>query len=153
LLCSCTLLLDFDGELVADAGPPPVDAPPPGPIDAGRPADQVFEPNNDFAAATAIELNVRYDHIAVAPVGDKDFYAFTLAEERDLVIDCRFRTDDGDLDMNLYDAKMVEIAASESFDDDEQIVRTLPAGAYFLEIHGYMDSEANYDYRLVINAP
>ena len=94
---------------------------------------------------------------ALAPLGDHDFYRFTLEAPRDVVIDCRFRTADGDLDMALYDAAMTLVDASESIDDDEQIVRTgaeqLPAGDYFVEVYGFMDVRTNWDYRLVINAP
>ncbi len=152
----CSFILDFDGEItdgapgpdaeLADADPLAPDAPP-SPI-------TLYEPNDTQAEATPIDVGVTYGPIALRPLGEHDFYSFTIAEAHDVTIDCTFVTAGGDLDIRLYDATMVKIGESTGFMDNEKIVKPqLGAGTYAVEVYGFNNERTNDDYRLLVTAP
>jgi hypothetical protein len=121
----CSFLLDFDGT-ITDAAPAPPDASP-------------YEPNDTFAAATAIECGKSYGPVAIDPAGDRDLYTFTLAAPRGVAVDLLFAHADGDLDVVLWTGAGLQIAASADADDNERIVHAEPlvAGDYVVEVHGH----------------
>jgi hypothetical protein len=163
ILCSgCSLVLDFSGDLV-DASPQ-IDG---GVFDAGADADpsqpdagptprELYEPNESFAEAQLIEPGT-FGPIAVYPVGDHDFYRFTLTADHDVLIQVLFSNADGDLDLKLYDASMALIPpTSEGTDDDEEIQHTtgmngrIGPGDFYIEVYGYNNSYFNESYTLVL---
>jgi Bacterial pre-peptidase C-terminal domain len=148
LVAGCSFLLDFDAPLdAADAGSPD-----------GLPDGADFaEPNDTFATAYVIGSGTK-SGLSIAPRGDEDFYRFTLATPRDLVVILRFTQATGDLDLELYDSAQQRIGASTGNDDDEEIARTealanqLAAGDYYIRVFGF-DGQYTNDYSLEIQVP
>src|SRR5687768_5847828 len=87
LLSGCSLILDFDQPLT-DGGPAPPDGGPDGAPSQDSGAD-MFEPNNDYVTATVITPGT-YGPLTIYPLGDLDYFRFTLTEVRDVTIDCNF---------------------------------------------------------------
>jgi hypothetical protein len=156
-LAGCSLILDFSGE-IADGGPGPdavmIDADPLAP-DAPIDPKVIYEPNNTQAEAYTLAPGA-YGPIAIDPMGDHDFFKFTLDAPHDVTVDCLFTTANGDLDMRLYDATMTKIGESAGFMDNEHIVKTmalgnqLGMGDYFIEVYGFNDMRVNDAYMLVL---
>lgn len=157
-LSGCSLVLDFD-EAVKDAAPtadaPPPDADPFAP-DAGPDPKLVFEPNNDFGTATPITPGT-YDPIAIFPLGDHDFYKFTLDAAHDVDVKILFLETDGDLDLKLYDGTMAIVQpTSQGFMSNEEIIHTaamngqIGPGDYYIEVYGYNNTYTNDHYSLVL---
>jgi hypothetical protein len=150
LTSSCSLILDFDTPLT-DGGPSPFDSGPDAVpvVDAGA---DMFEPNDDTASATVITPGT-YEPLSIFPRGDVDYFHFTLTEMHDVMIDCNFTWQDGDLDMLLFNSAFMQIDQATHFDQDEHIYRTgasaLPAGDYYIEVLGFENNFTN-TYTLVL---
>jgi hypothetical protein len=147
-LGGCSLLLDFDDPVI------PRDASVP---DASPDGADFAEPNDTFDTAFVVGSGSKTG-LAILPRGDQDYFRFTLATPRDLILTVRFTQAAGDLDLALYDAARQEVASSTGNDDDEQIVRTqamgnqLPAGDYFILVYGF-DGQYTNQYQLDIEVP
>lgn len=147
-LTGCSLLLDFSEPVEGtDAAIP----------DASVDGADFAEPNDGFASAFVVGSGVKMP-LSILPRGDLDYYRFTLATPRDLIITLRFVQSMGDLDLRLFDATQAEVASSTGNDDDEQIVRTqalgnvLAPGDYFILVYGF-DGQYTNDYSLEIDVP
>ena len=158
LLGGCSAILDFSGDL-ADGGPEPdgpaADADPLAP-DAGPDPHAAFEPNDSMATAPTIEPGM-YGPISVFPMGDHDFYKFTLAAPSDVVIQILFEQTEGDLDLKLYDGAMAPVLPSSTGTvSNEQITHTVAEngqigpGDYYIEAYGYNNVYINERYTLVL---
>jgi hypothetical protein len=157
-LSACSLLLGFDGELI-DAAPvpdsPQADADPLAP-DAPPDPTLLFEPNNTSGEATPITPGT-YGPIAIKPMGDHDFFAFSVADTpRDVTIDVLFITADGDLDVELLAESGMQLNESAGFSDNEHILRTtamggqLDVGNYYIDVFGFNNQQQNDSYMLVL---
>lgn len=162
MVSGCTMLLDFDGALQDGAPPadvtlPVPDADPIAPDAPPAPAER-FEPNDRFSDATRIEPG-SYGPLAIFPVGDHDYFTFTLDFPRDLVVRVLFAQIAGDLDLKLYDATLAQIASAEGFVSNEELARRaatgnqLAAGMYFVEVYGFNNANANASYILELELP
>jgi hypothetical protein len=159
-LCGCSLILDFDGDLVDGAPEPMVDADPLAPDAPPDPAT-VLEPNNTMPEAATITAGT-YGPMAVSPVGDHDFFRFTLTEAHQVTVEAQFTQSMGDLDMRLYDGTGTKIGESAGFVDNETIECTaasalkcmnrmmLDAGDYYVEVYGFNNMQTNPSYLLVL---
>jgi len=165
-LSGCSLVLDFDGDLV-DAAPEPdgpvIDA---GPLLPDAPPDPatVLEPNNTMGEAALITPGT-YGPMAIKPAGDHDFFKFTLDADHDVTVEIQFSQSNGDLDLRLYDGTGVKIGESAGVSDNETINCTaamkcgpnsmmnlgpLPAGDYVIEAYGFNNMQTNDSYLLVL---
>ncbi len=96
----------------------------------------LYEPDNGAADATALAFGVTEAH-ALCPIGDDDWWTFTLLAARSVAIETAGPA--GDTRMGLYDRNLVQLA----FDDDSgpgyfsRIERSLPAGTYFVRVSEY----------------
>lgn len=144
LLPGCSLILDFSDP------PAPPDA---FTIDAlGGAACTFDEPNETAAAAVAIDPVMGQD-AAICEVGDRDFYAITVADNQTMTFEVVFAQQgtQGDLDEKLLDMGGTTIARSLSTDANEKIVcpgtspscPQLAAGTYIVEVFGFADSTVN----------
>jgi hypothetical protein len=158
LSSGCSFILDFDGDLT-DAGPAPDSAlPDVDPLAPDAPPDpaMIYEPNDSQQTAKAIVAGTTYGPIAIQPIGDHDFFSFTLDAPHDVTIDCTFVTSEGDLDLRLWDATMTKIGESAGFMDNEHIIKTtamggqLGAGTYVVEVYGFNNQRTNDHYALLV---
>jgi len=162
----CTLLLDFDKPLEPgtsnDAGTDASAADGSGPtIDASQSPDAAaaancaaFEPNDDLAAASAITPMAIA--AAICPNADTDFYSFALLASTDLTITLDFDNTASDLNLRLYDANGIVVAASLGSEASEVIARTgaqgntLPGGTYRIEVLS-ATQDVTLDYSLTLS--
>jgi hypothetical protein len=133
----CSLILDFDSKLPADAA-----------IDAVyTPAEcEYLEPNDSIAGAKDVTASdTGPAAICAANVGDPedhDFYRFTAAGTTATVAIAFMNRTGGDLDLKLYSGDGTMIAQSRGFTDGESITcpgtspacPMLTAGPYILEV-------------------
>ena len=120
----------------------------------------LLEPNNTFLTAT--ELGVVRGHgtvenaeLSIHETGDEDWFAFELAAAagRGHYVAIEFDHEEGDLDLELYDAGGELVAWSAGVDDVEEIGgEGLLAGEYVLRVFGY-DGDTNPEYTVHYNAP
>jgi hypothetical protein len=142
----CSLILDFS-EAGADAGPPDAAPTPDGP------GCDTFEPNDTLATATPLTPGNYV--LGICDNGDHDYFQIALDGNQDLTVRIDFDNANGDLEMRLYDSLGGRIDQSQSFNDFEQIIRSvaeadrLAAGTYFVEIYGFNDTATN-DYELTL---
>ena len=95
--------------------------------------DDRFEPDNTSADATAITATL-YEDFAVC-LGDPDHFSFDARAGDEVTVWIDFPHAEGDVDLHLFDADGVELAAATSADDDELLVATIPAdGAYVARV-------------------
>jgi len=76
-----------------------------------------------------------------------------VTEGQQITVDVLFThgADDEDIDVILYDPDRVELAVSESGDDDENIDETAGStGTYLLFVYGWRGSENTYDLDLTV---
>ena len=147
---SCSLILSFDEGSMEEQG----DAS----VDGGMNAElcEKFEPNN--AVSDAIEMEFGSHAAAICPGADRDFYSFQLTEGAALQISVAFKngqSNQGDLDINLYDgsgsivAMKSSVADVESFEFSDEKENRLPGGKYILEIFGFNAMVTN-DYTMTL---
>jgi hypothetical protein len=141
--------------VMADSTPAMVDAQITS-LDGGADPRAVFEPNNDFGTAEQITPGV-YGPIAIYPIGDHDFYKFTLDAPHDVTVQILFLEADGDLDLKLYDGTQTIVQpTSQGFTSNEQIVHTttmngqIGPGKFYIEVYGYNNMYTNDHYQLVL---
>jgi hypothetical protein len=160
LLGGCSVLLDFDKPIGDGGAPPTIDAPmidaDPNAPDAPPDPKLLDEPNNDFASATPITPGT-YGPLAIDPLGDHDFYKFTLTAASDVDVKIIFLETDGDLDLKLYDGTMtLTQPTSQGFMSNEEIIHNatmngqLAAGDYYIEVYGYNNMYVNDNYVLML---
>jgi subtilisin family serine protease/subtilisin-like proprotein convertase family protein len=118
------------------------------------PAGDRFEPNDSFAQATDVGvLGSRIEtSLSIHFPNNDDYYRFTAGATAALDAQVFFQHDDGDIDIELYDATQVWLDSSESTDDMEQISFNLIAGrTYYLRVYGYSgDTNPNYELRATL---
>jgi len=143
----CSLILDFS-EKQSDAGPPDALVPP----DGGGCGN--LEPNESLAQAMPITPG-SYE-LGICTPGDNDYFEITLGDAQDLLVRIDFvNAAMKDLEMRLYDSLGAVIDRSETFNDFEQIERSLAmsnqlaAGTYFVQVFGFNNSNTN-DYTLTL---
>ncbi len=139
---ACSLILPFDDE----NGPIVLDAAPDSSL-----TEQIcskYEDNDSLNEAHPIEAGSFT--AALCPAGDRDHYAFDVAENQDLTIQVTFEngnTPAGDLDLILFSQSGQEIAQQRSTEDEEKMVfsdeNALPPETYILEIHGFNEQSTN----------
>jgi hypothetical protein len=142
----CSFMLDFD-ESLFDAGP---DARPVPDARAPRPDAAVdsYEPNETLG--TAKTLTPGTYELSITPVGDNDYFGFSLSTMHNVTIDCLFLERDGDLDLRLYDNAGTLLQTSAGWVDNEQIVRTaVAAGTYYIQVYAF-DNRFENVYTLVL---
>lgn len=154
-LSGCSLILDFSE--TSDAGPSDAAVADAADMDAGDPCT-LFEPNNDISSPTIL-IPGAYGPAGICPGNDRDYYRFVLAGNEDVTIDILFdnMSGQGDLELRLYDGVGAQVDQSQTFDDNEQIRRTLllgnqlPADSYTFEVYGVLPStQNNYTIQLAI---
>ena len=145
----CSLILDFDSALPADAA-----------IDAvyNQAECDFGEPNDTFAEA--IELSTGAAAICAPAAGspeDHDYYRFTATGAAATIAITFTSRAGGDLDLKLYASDGTMIAQSRGFGDGEMIAcpgasplcPMLTAGTYVLEVFpGVSSSVNNYSFSI-----
>jgi hypothetical protein len=139
----CSLVLDFDSALPADAA-----------IDAvyNQAECDFGEPNDTLAEA--IEVSSGSAAICAAPAGspeDHDFYRFTATGAAATIAITFTSRPGGDLDLKLYASDGTMIAQSRGFGDGEQIMcpgtsplcPMLTAGTHVLEVFPGVNGAVN----------
>ena len=120
----------------------------------------LLEPNNSFATATELGLvmghgEVEDSALSIHESGDEDWLAFELAAASGPghFVAIEFDHEEGDLDLELFDADGELVAWSAGVDDFEEIGgEGLLAGEYVLRVFGY-DGDSNPAYTVHYNAP
>ncbi|MEX2140126.1 MAG: S8 family serine peptidase [Pirellulales bacterium] len=116
------------------------------------PAGDRFEPNDSFSTATDLgALGSRTEaNLSIHFSSNDDYYRFTPEITGLVTANVLFSHDDGDLDVDFYDANRTLLRSSASTDDRERIVSLVTAGqTYYLQVYGY-DGETNPNYSLEI---
>jgi hypothetical protein len=147
----CSLVLDFDQPIV-DAGAVRADASP-NAIDAGV---DIYEPNDTPQQATAIDRGLY--QLSIAPVGDRDYFSFTVQDPSDVVITLS-STGSADLDLELYALPdlTTPIAMSRNASTSEEELRfttssggQLAGGSYVIGVIEFND-QASAEYTLSLS--
>lgn len=110
-----------------------------------------FEPNNARDQATPITFGDTFTDLGVCDVDEEDFFTFEIPEAAESVtvqIDLTFLHEDGDLDVQLQDAEGGFVASSGSSSDNEQILRTLEPGVYFIRAYRFSRGPIPYTIEL-----
>ena len=103
-----------------------------------------YEPNDSLATATLVALPFR-DFDLWVDDADSDYFEFTVSETADVRVHLSFLDADGDVDLRLLDASGNVIRTSASTSDEEEILATVPAGTYFVEVHVFGFGANDYD--------
>ena len=107
-----------------------------------------LEDNNSIAEATVLGSvpQITLNNLSIHNATDEDFFKITANATGSLVINALFVDAVGDLDIELQDAGGNQIALSNSFTDNEQIiVPVVGQEMYFLRVFGFGGSVNNYD--------
>lgn len=104
-------------------------------------ADDIFEPNNDKDHAFSL---IEYEDTWLSLVAsegvqrDDDWYkVFVSPQYRRVVVDLRFQSYLGDIDVQIYDSNGKVVAVSQGSGDDEYINMILDqGGVYYLRVYG-----------------
>jgi hypothetical protein len=116
---------------------------------AACPADDALEDNDGTGQPTRLELPASVD--AVICRNDPDVFAIPAGEGCTIAADLRFRHADGNLNLRLFTAGGIQVAISNSRDDDEHLrYPVLADGTYFLRVEGAGDAENAYNLRLAV---
>jgi hypothetical protein len=93
--------------------------------------------------------------------GDEDYYKVLLLEGETITARALFSHALGDIDLYIHDAAGVNLtpccnsANGQSYDDDERIQYTVPAGVndyFYVVVDGYGEANAPYDLCISLNA-
>ena len=96
--------------------------------------EDALEPNNAFLDATPALDGDTFEDLRVCEV-DLDYFTIDLLNGDVLTVDAIFEVDEGDIDLNVYDAGFTFLASGNSADDDEQVVWAASQdGVYYLEV-------------------
>ena len=113
----------------------------------------VFEQCTDDVQGFRSEHNDSRSETTDLPAGeprmlcdyDEDWYEFTLGGASNVRLDLLFEDDNGDLDMELYEAGQDgRIASSTSFTDDETIERQIGPGTFYVRVYGFQGQTNRY---------
>jgi hypothetical protein len=112
--------------------------------------DDRYEPNGRAAAALAIEPGLT-DELMMCPIGhlasDEDWYKIELTEDSEIELELS-----GDvypnLELRLFDANGLLVAASEDWGSFDSISRCLPAGEYYARVYSNFAGENPYTLEL-----
>lgn len=104
-------------------------------------ADDIFEPNDNREQAFDL---IQYEDTWLSLVAEEgvqkneDWYrVFISPQYRHLVVDLRFQSYLGDIDLKLYDAKGQLVGVSQGTGDDEYLNVNLDQGGYYyLQVYG-----------------
>lgn len=111
--------------------------------------DDRHEPNDDFLDATALDRGTHGDLVLAG--GDRDVYAVELAANQSATATLRFEHDDGDLDLETYDADARLLDRSDSITDDESLtVAADEPGRHYVLVYGH--EGAGNEYELVLES-
>jgi len=104
-----------------------------------------FEPDDDFANATAISSGT-YDGLEITQ-DDTDFYAVDVESDDALSASVQFAHADGNLDLFLINPSQDEVVqVSDTETDNETITYpTTESGTYYLAVVGYQGATAPYN--------
>ena len=96
--------------------------------------------NNDTNSAAATLTEGSYPGLTSCP-GDFDWYAVSLQAGESLQVDATFLDADGDVDIYLYNASIIEVDDSDSGTDNELLgPYTVPsAGTYYIKVELFSD--------------
>ncbi len=101
-----------------------------------------LEPNQDRAGARAL-MPGTYPNLGIC-TGDDDFYAIALTAGQRLTVNARFSDAEGDVDIQLQNARGTMVASSTSVTDDEAITYDVPTtDTYYLRVFLYGDAGSN----------
>ena len=112
-------------------------------------AEDTYSSNTDFASAAELSLGT---HELV--VCDGEYFKFTVPANSGLTITAEFDTEDGDLDITLYDAQEEYLKSSMSTSAPEVIeYNTTEEGVFYLYSRMYSDSgDLGISYTLTLDA-
>jgi hypothetical protein len=111
------------------------------------PTDDGYEDNDDFATAHALGETKRLGGILCPEDGDepRDAYSFAVDAGCNIEVSIQFFTDDGDLDLRLYDPEGNVIELSDGTTNSESITAAASvSGSYVAEVDGYLDASNAY---------
>lgn len=118
-------------------------------VDAIEVGDDLYEDNDSLEAAYSLDG----DEVMLSGIdgqgiqADDDWYAITVGEDNfGLDIECEFQPQNGDIDIELYDAQgglisrsAKDLAASGPFDSAYETINfgsEIPAGTYYIRVYG-----------------
>jgi hypothetical protein len=142
----CTGGLDDDGDGAIDCDDPDCEG-----VDECVCHPDAAEPNDTVGAAAPLPLDTLLD-LSLCPLGDDDWFTFTLDAPQDLTIETSGAR--GDTYLELFDAQGALVAANDDANLAggvlfSQIVQTqLPAGTYFVHVYEYGDDAELLAYTL-----
>ncbi len=142
-----SLLVITLGACGGSGSPTPITNPPPPPPSGG----DRFEPNDDPASATPLNLPAQQVDLSISSASDEDFFSFTIASDSDVQINGIFAHASGDLNIRLLDSFGTQVATGDSSTDNEELtVFSLAAGDYVVRVFGV--GGITNDYTLSITA-
>ncbi|WP_254273099.1 Hvo_1808 family surface protein [Haloarcula marina] len=111
-------------------------------------AEADFEPNDDFANATAIAPGT-YSGLNISD-DDVDIYAVELEQGESLSAEIGFSHSVGDLELHLYGPDQTVQQASVSATDNESVSTVAgESGTYYLVVFGFQGATGPYDLNVV----
>jgi hypothetical protein len=112
--------------------------------DTGEPVCDDLENNGSPGRATRVDGSGAALASRVCP-DDVDWFRIDAEAGDRLVIDLRFRHDDGDLDVALYGPDLVEWDRADSADDNELLDADVPeSGPWWVQVYGFDGATADY---------
>ena len=119
-------------------------------------AEDHFEPNNEFVKSVDIgTFSQNRSQLSIHNASDEDWYQWNAISDGDLTIDLKFLHKEGDLQMEVYNAKKELLAASTSSDDNERIeINVLADEKYFIRVYANgLAVSAAYEYAIEFGDP
>ena len=119
----------------------------------GAPCTDMHEDNETLETAVPLDDGT-HSGLKACP-NDADWYELLLSNNELVLIDTLFAHAEGDVDVNLYNSRGVQVAASGSNSDNEYITYTTSEAGYFylrvrLDPYGGDDAAPGADYALEI---
>lgn len=114
-----------------------------------------FEPNDSFLHATDLgQLGYRVEtSLTLHPLDSDDFFLYTAGLSGTATVELDFTHAFGDVDLYIYNAAQVQIAASAGTSDHEECSFAVTAGQnYYVRVNGYAGATCP-SYQLRIDSP
>ena len=112
--------------------------------------DDLREDNDTAELASRLPGSTRLDEMRVC-ADDDDWYVVDLCADGTLAVSVLFAQADGDLELELQDVDGQALAASHTFDDNEQAELTVEEPmSVFVRVYGFGDAENTYTLDLSI---
>ncbi|HCP48336.1 MAG TPA: hypothetical protein DIU15_20015, partial [Deltaproteobacteria bacterium] len=130
------------------------DDPSDGTAPTGPCTDDLFEDNDELAAATIFSGDPMTDLVSCPE--DEDWFAIDMNENESLMLDVSFLDADGDIDVQFQDATGAVLASGSSASDNESVnVNATNAGTYYIRVHLFADDgvDVGAPYSIAINEP